>query len=173
MTNQPQARSKPIASHGTAFGADSTPHESYGTAFAADSMPHGGSGLARQLVSVAVALRRDGVAVVHAAERARADIQSLADYARSARSPRLIREAERLARQRPAVFLGALFVLGLATVQILRSSPITKTVQAAPNPPPQYPLDESRIPRHDRPSGYFSARAEGAITNTPRSHAVV
>jgi hypothetical protein len=28
------------------------------------------------------------------------------------------------------------------------------------------PLDESRLPRHDGPSGYFSARAEGATKNT-------
>jgi hypothetical protein len=32
------------------------------------------------------------------------------------------------------------------------------------------PLDDSRAPRHDRPSGYFSARGEGTMTNTPQTN---
>jgi hypothetical protein len=56
------------------------------------------------------------------------------------------------------------FLLGLAVMRFLRRS---STEQAAPAPrlTPHAPLDESRMPRHDRPSGYFSARGEGTITN--------
>ena len=39
------------------------------------------------------------------------------------------------------------------------------TTACAPSPPP-FETDQSRMPRHDRPSGYFSARNEGSMKNT-------
>jgi hypothetical protein len=58
------------------------------------------------------------------------------------------------------------FLLGLAVMRFLRRSSPDQAVQA-PRLAPHAPLDESRMPRHDRPSGYFSARGEGTLTNAP------
>jgi hypothetical protein len=60
------------------------------------------------------------------------------------------------------------FLLGLAVMRFLRRSRTDPAVQA-PSLTSHHPLGESRMPRHDRPSGYFSARGEGTITNTPQT----
>lgn len=57
------------------------------------------------------------------------------------------------------------FLFGLTVMRVLRRSRTDQPVRT-PSLSPHAPLDESRMPRHDRPSGYFSARGEGAITNT-------
>jgi hypothetical protein len=51
---------------------------------------------------------------------------------------------------------------------VVRTLPPPKAAQT----PAFQPLDDSRAPRHDRPSGYFSARAEGTMTNTPCSNTI-
>jgi hypothetical protein len=89
----------------------------------------------------------------------------------SKRLTRLVRDAERLARQRLAVLLGGTCLLGLLILRILRKPPVQRAHNAA-TPRSGYPIDESRMPRHDGPSGYFSARGEGTITNTPQARAI-
>jgi hypothetical protein len=128
-------------------------------------------GLAGHVRSVAESMRREGAEVARAMARVSEDLTSLVKYAGSARAPRLVRDAERLARRQPALFLGGAFLLGLAILRILRNSPPRGADEAA-MPPSAAPLDESRRPRHDGPSGYFSARGEGTITNTPQTRTV-
>ena len=84
---------------------------------------------------------------------------------------RLVRDAERFARRRLAVLMGGTCLLGLLILRILRKPPLQRAGKAA-KPRSGYPVDESRMPRHDGPSGYFSARAEGTITNTPQARAI-
>lgn len=116
-------------------------------------------------------LRRDAGQVVRAAGRALADIDALATYAQSAGAPGLLRAAARLARRKPVAFLGAALLLGFAALQALRRAPAL-AVAAVRSVAPGERFDESRLPRHDRPSGYFSARGEGALTNTPKGRAI-
>jgi hypothetical protein len=128
-------------------------------------------GFAAQLQGVARSLRRDGATIAGFVARASEDISSLVKYAGSPGAPRLVREAERLARRRPAAFLGGALLLSLAILRILRNSP-TPAADEVAKPSAPYPLDESRMPRHDGPSGYFSARGEGTITNTPQTRSI-
>jgi hypothetical protein len=89
----------------------------------------------------------------------------------SKRLIRLIHGAERLARRRLSVLLGGTGLFGLALLRILRKPPPEAADKAA-TPRSGYPVDESRMPRHDSPSGYFSARGEGTITNTPQTRGI-
>src|SRR5688572_17847497 len=130
----------------------------------------GAPGLAGQLRSVAESLRRDSAEVARTMASVSDDLTSLVNHAGSTGAPRLLRDAERLARRRPLVFMGGAFLLGLAILRILRTS--SPRADEAATPPPGYPLDESRRPRHDGPSGYFSARGEGTITNTPQTRPI-
>jgi hypothetical protein len=84
---------------------------------------------------------------------------------------RLVRDAERFARRRLAVLMGGTCLLGLLILRILRKPPLQRADKAA-TPRSGYPVDESRMPRHDGPSGYFSARGEGTITNTPQARVI-
>ena len=138
------------------------------SARAAPRATEGMRGFAGQLLSAAESLRREGAEVARAVGRVSEDLSSLVKYAGSPGAPRLVRDAERLARRQPAVFVAGALLLGLAILRILRSSP-TPAAAAATRPPPPYPVDESRMRRHDAPSGYFSARGEGTITNTPQT----
>ena len=137
---------------------------------AAPRASDGVRGRAVQLRGVAESLRRDGTEVARAMARMSEDLTSLVKYAGSTGAPRLLRDAERLARRRPAMFLGGAFLFGLAILRILRKSPASADEPAMP--PPGHPLDESRLPRHDGPSGYFSARGEGTVTNTPQTRTI-
>jgi hypothetical protein len=89
----------------------------------------------------------------------------------SKRLARLARDAERLARRRLAILVGGTCLLGLLILRILRKPPLQRADKAA-TPRSGYPIDESRMPRHDGPSGYFSARGEGTISNTPQTRAI-
>jgi hypothetical protein len=89
----------------------------------------------------------------------------------SRRLTRLVRDAERLARRRLGVLLGGTGLLGLLILRVLRKPPLQSADKAA-TPRAGYPVDESRMPRHDSPSGYFSARGEGTITNTPQTRGI-
>jgi hypothetical protein len=115
--------------------------------------------------------RRDRAELARTLARVSEGLTSLVKSTRSSGAARLLRDAERLARRRPAGFLGGACLLGLALLRILRSPP-PRGADEVTTPPPGHPLDESRKPRHDGPSGYFSARGEGTITNTPQTRPI-
>lgn len=56
------------------------------------------------------------------AERTAGQVQRLSHYLQHTEVDELVREIERVARQRPAAYLGAAFTLGLFTARFLRSS---------------------------------------------------
>ena len=78
-----------------------------------------------------------------------------------------------LARLRTFAYVAAGgFSFGLAAGRLWRRAAAAGLLvprEAKPAPGIQ-PLDDSRAPRHDRPSGYFSARGEGTMTNTPQTN---
>lgn len=128
----------------------------------------GGGIRATPLAKLLEPLRHDVADMGRAAARARAHISALARHAQSNGATRLLRGAAGLARRKPATILGAACLLGLALFQALRRSPAA----AAPRPAARQQFDQSRLPRRDRPSGYFSARAEGSLTNTPKTRSI-
>jgi hypothetical protein len=113
-------------------------------------------------------IRHDAAEVARAAMRAGDNIEALTASASSSGAPRGLRHPERRARRRPASFLGGAILLGLAALNVLRRSGVE---QAAPAPSPAaWPrLAETQMQLRDRPSGYFSARGEGTLTNTPQT----
>ena len=115
--------------------------------------------------------RRDRAEFARTLARVSGNLTGLVRYARSTGAPRLLRDGERLARRHPAAFLGGAFLFGFAISRILRISP-RDGAEGAATPQPGHPLDESRRPRHDGPSGYFSARGEGTVTNTPQTRTI-
>jgi len=116
-------------------------------------------------------LERNVAAMTRAARRARADVDRLSNHARSAGAPRILQGAVQLAQQKPAAFLGGVFLLGLFAMRVLRRGPAAEGAPPKRAPLPLQRFDESRI-AHDRPSGYFSARGEGTLTNTPQTRTI-
>jgi hypothetical protein len=116
-------------------------------------------------------IRRDAAEVARAAVRAGESIEALTGSASSSGVAHGLRHPERHARRRPASFLGGAILLGLAALNVLRRS---RVEQATPAPSPAaWPrFAETQMQLRDRPSGYFSARGEGTLTNTPQTSTV-
>lgn len=128
-----------------------------------------GVGPGARVLRLIESIRRDAAEVARAAVRVGDDIEALTRAASSSGARRGLLEPERRTRGRPDAFLGGAMLLGLAALNVLRRSGVE---QATPAPsPPAQPLF-AETPLRDRPSGYFSARDEGALTNTPQTNAV-
>jgi hypothetical protein len=78
--------------------------------------------VATQLRSMGESLRADDAVAGSLADRASRSIESAADYVSSMDARSAIRDTEQLARQRPALFYGGAFLLGLAAGRFFRSS---------------------------------------------------
>ena len=80
-------------------------------------------GIARALQSTGEQLReQDQDAIGRYADQAAEQVERLSNYLSEKDSEQLISEVEDLARNRPAVFLGGAFVLGVAAARFLKSS---------------------------------------------------
>ena len=78
--------------------------------------------VASQLKTMGDSLRTDDAAAAQIAERASRSIESAADYVSTMDVRSVARDTEQLARQRPALFYGGAFLVGLAAGRFLRSS---------------------------------------------------
>jgi hypothetical protein len=67
-------------------------------------------------------LREQDDLIAGYAERASERISTMADYVDSTNAQKVMEDAERLARERPALFFGGAFLLGLAAGRFLKSS---------------------------------------------------
>ena len=78
--------------------------------------------VAHQLKSMSETMRSDDPAVASLAERASRSVDNIAQYIGSTDGRAMLRDTEQLARERPALFFGGAFVLGLAAGRFMKSS---------------------------------------------------
>jgi hypothetical protein len=118
--------------------------------------------VAARLRGVARSLTVEDPRAARAVARAGQRIERLGATLRTPRPRSWLYAASRVVRQLPSVALETLRGVAARRVKPMRPS----VNEAIFVPVLKRPLDESRLPRHDGPSGYFSARAEGATKNT-------
>ena len=77
-------------------------------------------------------------------------LRHMADRLRDRPAAELVDDLSRFARERPAVFIGGAFLLGLGVARLLKSSP--HRAWQGGNADPRYPYG-GRMPREARPGG--------------------
>jgi hypothetical protein len=123
------------------------------------------SAVAARLRRLASALGNRDPRAARALDRAGQRIERLAATLRTPRPPSWLGAAGRIVRQLPSMALEGFRMAARRRVK----RGLGAANEAPSGSAPHRPLDESRLPRHDGPSGYFSARAEGATKNTTSS----
>lgn len=123
-------------------------------------------GVATRLRTTANELRAEDSVAAHAIERASRRIERLATAVGAAGSEGAAQALRRIVRELPGIVLGCPLLLARAALRLSKRSKRGAKVSASPL---AQPLDDSGLPHHDGPSGYFSARAEGVTKNTTAS----
>lgn len=123
-------------------------------------------GLAARVLRLMKSIDRNAAEVARAALHAGADLELLT---RHLSSTGVTQTRTLPPRRRPSAWFGGAILLSLAALKLLRRSRAAARAEPALTSLPPEHFAETLLPLRDRPSGYFSARGEGTLTNTEPS----